>query len=109
MAYVKAAAFAAVLALLSPALPVHARDAARDLRRMIGYTIIDATSVDQAVQARDGGTVLVLASGRVLKLTDLFLPPLPLTDVIVFRKHVGEAMYLKVLIDNEAHDAILLK
>jgi hypothetical protein len=90
---------------------VFARDAARDLRRMVGYTIVDATTVEKVVDRGLGGKMLVLANGMVFKVDMLLLDPLPLTDVIVFAKKVGkpDAILLKLLIDNEAHDAKQLK
>ena len=78
---------------------------------MIGYTIVDATTVEKVVDRRLEGKLLVLANGMVFKVEMLLLDPLPITDVIVFAKKVGktDAILVKLLIDNEAHDATQLK
>ena len=78
---------------------------------LIGYTIVDATTVEKVVDRRLEGKLLVLANGMVFKVEMLLLDPLPITDVIVFAKKVGktDAILVKLLIDNEAHDATQLK
>ena len=101
---------ACVVAVVVAATPAAASDASRDLRRMIGYTIIDAASVREVAE---GGTekVLALDNGMVFSVTGLILAPLPLTDVIVFGKRLPgtSTTLVKLLVDNEAYDAVLLK
>lgn len=95
-----------------------ARDAARDLRRMIGYTIITSTTVDSVLEGKYGEKLLKLSDGTVFKV-DLLLDRLSSTDVIVFAKSPSKEiaaqykgklpeymMYsYKFLIDNEIYDA----
>jgi len=105
---------AVLIAALSLAIGVpraEARDAARDLRRMIGYAIIDAASIRSVTDGDISGKVVVLDNGMVFKVQMLFLPPLPLTDVIVFGKKPkdSDSILIKLLIDNEAYDAVALK
>lgn len=85
-----------------------ARDAARDLRRMIGYTILEADSVQEIIQNKNGTKVLVLYSGSAFRVDGMLLDPLLMTDVIVFGKRAGagsNVLFVKLLIDNEAYDA----
>ena len=112
-----------VLLLLSYCSYAFARDAARDLRRMVGYSIIAADTVDKVMDGKMGEKYVRLSSGTVFKVDMLLLDPLPMTDVIVFAKaptkeildqfkgKVPEiALYqIKILIDNEAFDAPPLK
>lgn len=98
----------------------HARDAARDLRRMVGYTIVMAEAVDDVFTNRKGDKLIKLGNGQVFEVDFLFLDPLPLTDVIVFAKPLPKELTTKyngklpdhllysykLLIDNEAFDAI---
>jgi hypothetical protein len=95
-----------------------ARDAARDLRKMVGYTIIMADTIDKVFE-NDGNKFIKLSGGQVFKVDFLLLDPLVLTDVIVFakappkelvQKYAGklpeQLLYsYKLLIDNEAYDA----
>lgn len=91
--------------------PAEARDAARDLRRMIGYTILESASVRSVSDGSAGDKILVLDNGRVFQVQMLYLDPLPLTDVIIFGKKWkgSDSVAIKLLIDNEAYDAIPLK
>jgi len=90
---------------------VEAQDAARDLRRMIGYTIIDAASIKSVSDGDSGGKVVVFDNGMVFQVQMLLLPPLPMTDVIIFgAKAKGtDIVLIKLLIDNEAYDAVALE
>ncbi|RYY75396.1 MAG: hypothetical protein EOO52_08305 [Gammaproteobacteria bacterium] len=95
-----------------------ARDAARDLRRMVGYTIISSQTVDSIIEGKFGAKLLKLSDGSVFKV-DLLLDPLSFTDVIVFAKAPSKELiaqykgklpeYMmysyKLLIDNEIYDA----
>ena len=95
------------------------RDAARALRKMVGYTIVMADTVDKVFEGRDGGKLVKLSNAQVFKVDFLLLDPLPLTDVIVFAKPLPKEMVekfkgklpermlysYKLLIDNEAYDA----
>jgi hypothetical protein len=99
---------------------VYARDAARDLRKMVGYSIVMADTVDKIYEGRIGDKLVKLSNGQVFKVDFLLLDPLPLTDVIVFAKpplkeivekfrgKLPERMLYsyKLLIDNEAYDAM---
>lgn len=98
-----------------------ARDAARDLRRMIGFTVVSAASVSE-VRSSGLDMILKLDDGMVLKTSNLLLEPLPLTEVILFAKPPSKAILdkvggklskeqlyeFKVLIDNEAYDTEVL-
>ncbi len=102
---------------------VEARDAARDLSRMIGFTIVAAGAVDRVVEGKMGDKVLILQDGTAFSVTMLLLDPLPASDVVVFaRQPTKEDMarygdklpremltLYKLLIDNEAHDATLVR
>jgi hypothetical protein len=100
--------------LVFSAVSLPARDAARDLRRMIGYTIAKADSISEVVDSRSG-TILKLSDGSVWLVSDpLLLTPLTMTDVIIFAKRVaglpeGENLLFKILIDNGAYDVTLIK
>ena len=97
--------------------PLSARDAARDLKKMKGFTIVDSAAVKKIVQ-EDGKKHVVLDNKTAYRVEFLFLDPLPLTDVIIFAKPppkelrekykdlAAEKLYTyKVLIDNEIYDA----
>jgi hypothetical protein len=110
----------AALLLFAYWLPftVHARDAARDLRKMVGFTIVAADTVDEVFEKGDEKRIK-LSSGLVFKVDFLLLDPLSLTDVIVFAKPVAKELIAqykgklpdrflysyKLLIDNEVFDA----
>ncbi|HYJ03682.1 MAG TPA: hypothetical protein VEX43_00995 [Chthoniobacterales bacterium] len=99
----------------------HARDAARDLSRMVGFTIINASTVKQVTVGGAGEKLIVLANGNVFKVTLLLLDPLPLTEVVIFAKPPSKEIIekfgdtlpkelltqYKLLIDNEAFDATI--
>ena len=61
-------------------------DAARDLKQMIGYTIVDASWLSVVQRDEIGQKYLKLGDGNVFKVQFLLLDPLPMTDVIVFAK-----------------------
>jgi hypothetical protein len=88
-----------------------ARDAARDLRRMIGYTIVDTTTVSEVVDRGLEGKLLVLGNGTAFKVDMFLFDPLPLTDVIVFMKKFGkqDLILVKLLVENEVFDATQVK
>lgn len=87
-----------------------ARDVSRYLGKMVGYTIIDAAAIQRVNNGDVGNKVVVLDNGRVFKVQMLLLPPLPLTDVIIFGKKVqgSELVLIKLLIDNEAYVAVIV-
>ena len=99
-----------------------ARDAARDLSRMVGYTIVASGTVRQVAEGKIGEKLVILQDGTIFSVTFLLLDPLPLTDVIVFAKpptkeiieKFGDKLpkemltQYKLLIDNEAHDATIV-
>jgi hypothetical protein len=78
-----------------------ARDAARDLRRLIGYTIIKADTIDRIVENEYGTKTIILSDETAFAVDFLILDPLPLTDVIIFAKPPNS---YKALIDNEIYD-----
>jgi len=97
---------------------LHSRDAARDLRKLVGYTIVLADTVNEVIENKYGEKLIKLFNGKVFKVEFLFLDPLPLTDVIVFAKPFPKDLIekyqsklpehllysYKILIDNEVHD-----
>jgi alkanesulfonate monooxygenase SsuD/methylene tetrahydromethanopterin reductase-like flavin-dependent oxidoreductase (luciferase family) len=99
-------------------MTAYARDAARDLRRMVGFTIVVADTVDE-VSEKSGEKRIKLSNGLVFKVEFLLLDPLTLTDVIVFAKPLPKELVTryqgklpdrllysyKLLIDNEIFDA----
>ncbi len=106
----------AVTLLYTPAI---GRDAARDLRKMKGFTIIDAAVVKEVVKGDGvGKRKIVLDNGVAFEVDLLLLDPLPLTDVIIFAKPLPKELRekfkdlpehllneYKLLFDNEAYDA----
>jgi hypothetical protein len=100
--------------LVCTTVALSARDAARDLRRMVGYTIVKADYISEVVDGRSG-KILKLSDGSIWLVSDpLLLTPLSMTDVIIFAKKVpglpeGKDLILKILIDNEAYDLTLIK
>jgi len=99
---------------------LQARDAARDLKKLVGYTIIFADTVDDVFEKDYGDKYIKLFSGKVFKVEFLLLDPLPLTDVIVLAKPFSKELRekyqsklpdhllysYKILIDNEVHDVM---
>ena len=97
----------------------YARDAARDLQKMVGYTIVASDSIAKVLNDDYSNKYLKLSSGYVFKVDFLTLDPLPMTDVIIFAKELPESLkqqykgklpdYMlhsyKILIDNEVYDA----
>ena len=94
-----------------------ARSMLRDLRHMVGYTVIASDSVSDVVERRGEKYVELLTGGR-FKVDGLILDPLFASDVVVFAKGASEALrkqypnlperqyYLyKLLIDDEFYDA----
>lgn len=94
----------------------------RELRRMTGYTIVYAGSVQEGIERNYSEKLLKLDNGWVFKLDCLMLMPLNFTDVIVFGKRYPEALtkkypnlpeqmlyQFKLLIDREVCDASLVK
>ena len=96
-----------------------ARDAAKDLKKMVGYTIIASDSVSEVLTNNYSEKHIKLHGGWTFKVDFLFLDPLVLTDVIIFAKSLPDdltAKYkgklpdrmlytYKLLIDNEIFDA----
>jgi hypothetical protein len=107
------------LAILLTSITALARDAARDLRKMKGFTIIDAATVSQIITTTLGDKIVKLDNGTAYRVQFLLLDPLTLTDVIVFAKPPPKELrektdkkipdaalsQIKLLIDNEAYDA----
>jgi hypothetical protein len=107
--------------LITPCV-VEARDAARDLSRMIGFTIVAASAVDRVVEGKMGDKVVILQDGTAFTVSMLLLDPLPTSSVVVFARQLTKedmARYgdkipkemltlYKLLIDNETHDATLV-
>jgi len=96
------------------------RDAARDLRRLVGYKIVAADTVEKVIQGKIGEKYIQLKSGITFKVPLMILDPLPLADVIIFAKPPTEGAtdadknipqdsspyQIKILIDNEIYDAL---
>lgn len=110
--------FAFALLLFASAPSGFARDVARDLRKMTGFTIILADTVEKVI-THDGNKYIKLSGGRVFQVEFLLLDPLVLTDVIVFAKPASKTLLEKyrgkvpdhmlysyrLLVDNELFDA----
>ncbi|MDB4809371.1 hypothetical protein OAH21_01545 [bacterium] len=108
----------AVFLLVISAPSGFARDAARDLRKMVGYTILLADTVDKVAE-KDGNKYIKLTGGRIFKVDFLLLDPLAFTDVIVFAKPLPKSLVekykgklpahmlysYKLMVDNEVFDA----
>ena len=108
--------------ILIAAPAAQARDAARDLSRMVGYTIVASGTVKQVAEGKIGEKLVILQDGTIFKVTFLLLNPLPLTDVIVFAKPPTKEIIEKfgdklpkemltqyrLLIDNEVFDATIV-
>jgi hypothetical protein len=63
-------------------------DIARDLSRMIGYRIVDASHVNEVQIPRNAsGRILILANGQVWHATNATLLPLTLDDVVILEKY----------------------
>jgi hypothetical protein len=90
----------------------------RELRRMIGYTIVDATSLIEMRDGQDGRRYAILANGTVFQLESLPLA-LPYSDVVVFAKRAPPALVsrypnlpdyayntYKLLVDDEIVDPV---
>lgn len=98
------------LALIFLQGAVLARDAARDLRRLVGFTIMKADYVSEVIEGRNGGKLLKLSDGTVWKVVDsLMITPITMTDVIILGKKFpglpeGKDLVLKILVDNEVFD-----
>ena len=111
--------FLFVIPLLIFSIPSYARDAARDLQKMVGYTIVASDSINKITQDDYTNKYVHLSGGYVFKIDFLVLDPLPMTDVIIFAKDLPEDLksqykgklpdYMlhsyKMLIDNEIYDA----
>lgn len=111
--------------VLTGVLVGHESDAAasassirRELRRMVGYTIISSDSVAEVSERRDGGKDIQLLSGTVFRIDGFVLGPLAASDVVIFAKAVPDDMkrrfsalpsqhhyFYKLLIDDEIVDA----
>jgi len=108
-----------MLVLLMISVPVSARDAARDLARLVGYTIIASDSISEVLTNNYSEKYVKLSGGSIFKVDFLLLDPLPLTDIIVFAKSLPAELVAqykgklpermlysyKLLIDNEIFDA----
>jgi hypothetical protein len=55
----------------------------RELRRMVGYTVIGATTIQDSRDDRNGQRFIILANGLVFRL-DSFSAALAPSDVVVF-------------------------
>ena len=58
----------------------------RQLRRMVGYTIIATDSVQDVMEGRYGAREIRLLSGARYKIDLGMVPPLVMSDVVVFAK-----------------------
>lgn len=86
----------------------------RELRRMVGYTIVASDSVAESIE-RNGTLFIRTTSGRAFRVDDLLLAPLDYSDVVVFartfqgRDSNGQITLYKLLIDTEIVDASLMR
>lgn len=78
-----------LLAFSTPA--AHAGDTARELKKLVGYTIVSADTVAKVAE-RDGEKYIKLHGGSVYKVNFLLLDPLILTDVVVFAKPLPDEL-----------------
>ena len=109
-----------IIVLVLSVSPVNARDVTRDLRRMVGYTIVLADTV-ASVSENGGSKFIKLNGGQVFKVDLMLLDPFFLTDVIVFAKAPSKELIQKykgqisesllysyrLMVDNEMYDATL--
>jgi len=75
--------------LFAPNTETFAFVKARDFRNMVGYTIIDLTTVKKSFEGDYGKIYVQIESGHVFEIDGLILRPLPLTEVVVFSKPVA--------------------
>jgi len=91
-------------------LPVYA-DAARDLAWLIGqnnargWVIGGIDRVQSATTTSSGSRIVLMESGDAWRIPSTVLPPLPLTDVIIFAK-AGQYV---LLMGNDACEALYLR
>jgi len=89
---------------------VYAGSITRDLKKMVGYTIIMSDTVEKVFE-QNGDKFIELNNGYIFKVKFLLFSPFIYTDVIVFGKgslFLKEFIYLhKLLIDNEVYDAMM--
>lgn len=111
--------FTLLLIVLGFSNQAYSRDAAQDLKKLVGYTIISADSVNEVVSSNYSEKYVRLYGGWVFKVSFLLLDPLVMTDVIIFAKSwpnelteqfngklPDHMMYsYKLLINNEIYDA----
>ncbi len=64
-----------------------ARDAARDLKKLVGYTIISSDSVSEVYTKDYSQKFVKLYGGSTFKVDFLLLDPLVMTDVIILQSH----------------------
>lgn len=92
--------------------------AARELRNMVGYTIVYVGSIHDSVERNYSEKLIQLDNGWLFKLNCMMLMPLNFTDVVVFGKRfpdellekfpnlpVQHQFQFKLLIDRDVCDA----
>lgn len=94
----------------------------RELRKMIGYTIVYAGSIRDSAERNYSEKLIQLDNGWLFKLDCMMLMPLNFTDVIVFGKRYPDELLkkfpnlpsqlqyqFKLLIDRDVCDASITK
>jgi hypothetical protein len=89
-------------------------DLAREMRKTVGFMVVEVATIRTTQEIPNGGGhLIVFNDGRVFAIKPLlFLPPLPLTDTVLFgriRNNDPNQVEALLLIDKEVHPAILLK
>ncbi len=92
-----------------------------DLSKFVGYTALGSSTVRETSESRLGEKYIKLSNGNVFRVFGILLLPLPMTEVAIFVREPTQEMidkygdslpkeqlYLyKLLIDNEAYDAVV--
>ena len=66
----------------------------RELKRMVGYTIVSSTYLQEVKDGRSGSRLAVLGDGTVFEIQSLTLA-LPLSDALVFAKRMPSELLAK--------------
>ncbi len=107
------------VSMLLVASPLLASNVARELKRMVGYTIIGAARIDKIYEDQYGDKILKLDDGMTFKVSYMYWEPSSFSDVIIFAKRLlseedmkdypGLPWYVpfkfKLLVEDEVYDA----
>ena len=83
---------------------VQARDVAGELRRYIGYSVVQVTTVARVSTGLGGKKILQLQDGGRYLVTGL-VPPAPFTEVAVFARKTTSGYLVMLVIGDQAYDA----